>query len=274
MRARLVVFPIKGRNWCFTRSSYRAFSEPESSQSVNPTLKDLWRKIRSHDGKSSGEGKVETVVDFTADKMNRAFINLGKAPTGSVKNRIHNLGLRLMSKVNPSESFLKSISKDITEVDITYPLSLNNRLVRRRLRHIAMRGSILHKKYLYGSVSLLPLTSIFSVLPLPNIPFFWILFRSYSHWRALQGSERLLLLVSDCSKSWRSLNGNGVKDEPSHDDSKHCPGPPWVLQPSKELKEILSDQDIKDGVSESAISSICETYDLDKCEVLKYRDSL
>ncbi|CAJ2633301.1 unnamed protein product [Trifolium pratense] len=24
------------------------------------------------------------------------------------------------------------------------------------------------------------------VLPLPNVPFFWILYRSYSHWRALQ----------------------------------------------------------------------------------------
>ncbi|KAK1280538.1 hypothetical protein QJS04_geneDACA004816 [Acorus gramineus] len=258
MRARLVVFPIKGRNWCFTRSSCRAFSEPESSQSVNPTLKDLWRKIRSHDGKSSGEGKVETVVDFTADKMNRAFINLGKAPTGSVKNRIHNLGLRLMSRVNPSESFLKSISKDITEVDIAYPLSaqmlnsLNNRLVRRRLRHIAMSQIFFHP-FLRSCQAPYP------VLPEDNI---------------FDGSERLLLLVSDCSKSWRSLNGDGVKDEPSHDDSKHCPGPPWVLQPSKELKEILSDQDIKDGVSESAISSICKTYDLDKCEVLKYKDSL
>ena len=31
-----------------------------------------------------------------------------------------------------------------------YPSSLNAQLVRRRLRHIAMRGSIIHSKYFYG----------------------------------------------------------------------------------------------------------------------------
>ena len=35
------------------------------------------------------------------------------------------------------------------------------------------------------------------VLPLPNIPFFWVLFRTYSHWRALQvGSVFLEILCS------------------------------------------------------------------------------
>ncbi|KAJ0488463.1 hypothetical protein HanHA300_Chr12g0433131 [Helianthus annuus] len=28
----------------------------------------------------------------------------------------------------------------------------------------------------------------YQVLPLPNVPFFWILFRTYSHWRALKVS--------------------------------------------------------------------------------------
>lgn len=40
------------------------------------------------------------------------------------------------------------------------------------------------------SVVILLLFSIYfhvmQVLPLPNIPFFWVLFRTYSHWRALQ----------------------------------------------------------------------------------------
>lgn len=114
---------------------------------------------------------------------------------------------------------------------------------------LIFRGAASHKRYFYGSVSLLPLTSAFTVrmwivlqcplsfsfrfmfivkcilshlrhlelrispsmlcfnfswritslfisslqvLPLPNIPFFWVLFRTYSHWRALQVRDMFL----------------------------------------------------------------------------------
>ncbi|KAL5670596.1 hypothetical protein ACJX0J_022817, partial [Zea mays] len=102
---------------------------------------------------------------------------------------------------------------------------INSRLVRRRLRHIAVRGASVHKKFLYGSVCLLPVTSVFMVLPLPNIPFFWVLFRAYSHWRALQGSERLELLVSDCSDKWKVLEEkiNSVKDGKPSENARNSP---------------------------------------------------
>ncbi|KAI8544776.1 hypothetical protein RHMOL_Rhmol08G0321300 [Rhododendron molle] len=165
--------------------------------------------------------------------MNRAWTGLEKAPPGSFKNKLYGLGLRLLARVKPSEIFLKSISKEVTKVEVTFPSSLSPRLVRRRLRHIAQRGTIIHKRYFYGSVSLLPLTTAFTVLPLPNIPFFWVLFRSYSHWRALK-----------------------------------------VLQPSKELEELIQRGDIHGGLSECLISTICKTYDLNKIDVLKYQDSI
>lgn len=273
MRARLVVFPIKGRNWCFSRSLLDLASRTESS-SPPPTLKDLWRRITSN-GRPAPE-KAEIVMDFVAEKMNRAWIGLEKAPAGTLKSKIHSLGLRLLSRLKPSEIFLKSVSKDVTKVEITYPASLNPRLVRRRLRHIAMRGSAIHRKHFYGSVSLLPITTAFSVLPLPNIPFFWILFRAYSHWRALKGSERLLLLISDCSRSWSSLidnkNGN-VSMSDSKRTPEDAPNPPWVLQPSEDLERRLIDKDLEDGVSNCTVSSICNEYNLEKNYVLKYRDS-
>lgn len=202
--------------------------------------------------------------------MSRAWSGLEKAPEGSFKNKLHSLGVRLLSRVKPSEIFLKSVSEDVKKVEITYPASLNPRLVRRRLRHIAMRGSADHKRYFYGSVSLLPATTVFSVLPLPNIPFFWILFRAYSNWRALKGSERLLLLVSDCSRSWSLLNGKG-KEAGSKDDSKFSREAPWVLQPSKDLERLLADKNAEDGVKECTIARICKEYDLEKNDVLKYK---
>ncbi|KAM3699117.1 hypothetical protein ACJW31_05G001200 [Castanea mollissima] len=279
MRARLVVFPIKGKNWCFTRSINDALASSSttlgSGHSQTPsTLRELWRNISSNSKPLNAN--AELLIDFVSLKMNNAWIGLEKAPQGTLKNKIHLLGLRLLSRVKPSEIFLKSISKEITDVEITYPSSLNARLVRRRLRHIATRGNIIHKKYFYGSVALLPLSTVFTVLPLPNIPFFWILFRTYSHWRALQGSEKLLQLVSDSSSTLNSSTGN--ENETKHDDSKYgihnSVGSPWVLQPSKELEELLHRVDGHDGLSKCAISDICKIFDLNTNDVLKYRDSM
>ncbi|KAF5466265.1 hypothetical protein F2P56_016206 [Juglans regia] len=280
MTARLVVFPIRGRNWCFSRSINHSLDSSSSSSSSSgsafsqtpSTLKDLWRDISSNP--KPFNANAELLIDFVSLKMNRAWVGLEKAPQGTIKNKIHGLGLRLLARVKPSEIFFKSITKDVANVEVTYPLSLNARLVRRRLRHIAVRGTIIHKTYFYGSVALLPLTTVFTVLPLPNIPFFWVLFRTYSHWRALQGSEKLLQLVSDSSSTMNSTTGNG--NEAKHGDSLHgihnSLGFPWVLRPSKELEELVHHGDGHDGLSKCTISDICKVFDLNRNDVLKYRD--
>ncbi|KAE8669751.1 Regulatory particle triple-A 1A [Hibiscus syriacus] len=240
MRAKLVVFPIKGKNWCFSRSIDPAPSE-FSSANTPSTVKELYKKISSNSKPLSAN--AELLIDFVSNKMNKSLMGLEKAPEGSFKNKLHGLGLRLLARVTPSEILLKSITKEVTNVQITYPT----------------RGTVIHRKYFYGSVSLLPLTTAFTVLPLPNIPFFWVLFRTYSHWQALQvrlhaccflleelrsvlllaesaerirwsGSEKLLQLVSDHSQDQNSIVSNGK--EPEHKDSecgtKNLPNFKWV----------------------------------------------
>lgn len=266
-----MVFPIRGRNWAFSSRWIDPSTLESQSSSVPSTFKELWNRISS--SKKSDEkplnSNVEVVVDFCAHKMNKAWVNLEKAPEGSFKSKLHGLGLKLLSRVKPSEIFLKSIPKDATQIEITYPSSLNARVVRRRLRHIAFRGTILHKKYFYGSVTLLPVTAFFAVLPLPNIPFFWILFRSYSHWRALKGSERLLLLVSDNS----SDRDSSIEKENRLQDL-HSLNPSWVFQPCDEFERLLQHKDADDSLSESTVSDICQRFKLNKTDVLKYRSLL
>ncbi|XP_039070770.1 uncharacterized protein LOC120217765 isoform X2 [Hibiscus syriacus] len=181
--ARLVVFPIKGKNWCFSRSIDSSPSEFSAANTAS-TVKGIYKKISSNPKPLIDN--AELLIDFVSNKMNKSWMGLEKAPEGSFKNKLHGLGLRLLARVKPSEILLKSITKDVTNVQITYPTSLNARLVQQRLRQIALRGTVIHRKYFYGSVSLLPLTTAFTVLPLPNIPFFWALFLTYSHWRGLQ----------------------------------------------------------------------------------------
>ncbi|XP_058226951.1 uncharacterized protein LOC131335555 isoform X1 [Rhododendron vialii] len=271
MRARLIVFPIRGRNWCFSRPIDQATLDSQSAYTPS-TFKELWKNISSSSNDKSFNSNAELLIDFASNKMNRAWTGLEKAPPGSFKNKLYGLGLRLLARVKPSEIFLKSISKEVTKVEVTFPSSLSPRLVRRRLRHIAQRGTIIHKRYFYGSVSLLPLTTAFTVLPLPNIPFFWVLFRSYSHWRALKGSERLLQLVSDSSVTTTNKSENAADD--TQNTIQHSVDPSWLLQPSKELEELIQRGDIHGGLSKCLISTICKTYDLNKIDVLKYQDSI
>ncbi|KAL0009666.1 hypothetical protein SO802_004774 [Lithocarpus litseifolius] len=90
------------------------------------------------------------------------------------------------------------------------------------------------------------------------------------------GSEKLLQLVSDSSSNLNSSTGN--ENETKHDGSKYgihnSVGSPWVLQPSKELEELLHCVDGHDGLSKCAISEICKIFDLNTNDVLKYRDSM
>lgn len=265
MRARLLVFPIKGRrNWCFIRSidPTSTQSSQQSSNNTPDSLKKLWHKISSSQTKASA-ANLELCIDFAANKMNKAWSGLEQAPEGSFKNKIHGLGLKLLSRVKPTEIFLKSIPKQLTGVEVVFPSSLNARLVRRRLRHIAMRGTIVHKNYFYGSVTLLPVTSAFAVLPLPNVPFFWMLFRTYSHWRALNGSEKLLELVSDSSKNQNKAAENG-----SNKETDSSQDPPLIMQASEELERLVGDGN---EVSKCTLKDICKEFDLNTADVLKYQ---
>ncbi|KAL4393318.1 hypothetical protein AHAS_Ahas02G0040000 [Arachis hypogaea] len=274
MRAKLVVFPIRGRNWCFSRAIDHSLKNSATSSSHSPpTFKELWKGVNVAD--KPFNAKAELLADYCGNKMNKAWIGLEKAPDGSIKKKIHGWGSWLLSQVKPSEIFLKSISNEVTSVEVIYPSSLNAQLVRRRLRHIAMRGTIIHRKYLYATVSLIPFSSALMVLPLPNIAFFWVSFRAYSHWRALQGSEKLFQLASDSSKM---SNTSTHKKETEHNDSTNkthnsSDEPHLKLRPLEELDDLVELEDGKDGLSQKAITKICKIYELNTKDVLKYEKS-
>ncbi|XWS16094.1 hypothetical protein CRYUN_Cryun34aG0056100 [Craigia yunnanensis] len=118
MRARLVVFPIKGKNCCFSRSIDQSVSESTAANTPS-TVKELWKKMTSNSKPLNAN--AELLVDFISNKMNKAWMGLEMAPEGSFKNKLHGLGLRLLARVKPSEILLKSITKDVTNVQITYP---------------------------------------------------------------------------------------------------------------------------------------------------------
>ncbi|TYG65447.1 hypothetical protein ES288_D06G186300v1 [Gossypium darwinii] len=248
MRARLVVFPIKGKNRCFSRSIDLSTSE-SSAASTPSTVKELCKKISSNSKPLSAN--AELLVDFISNKMNKAWMGLEKAPEGSFKNKLHGLGLRLLARVKPSEILLKSITKDVTNVQITYPTSLNARLVRRRLRQIALRFCLCLTFHSFGSC--------FAHIRIGGL-----------------SSEKLLQLVSDYSLVQNSIILSGKGNESEHNDSKcgtkNSPSSQWVLEPSKELEDLINRGHEENYLSEQAISDICNSFSLNKNDVLKCRD--
>nr|GMC78039.1 Protein FAM133B like [Ipomoea batatas] len=146
---------------------------------------------------------IELAIDFATTKMSNQWSNLEKAPAGSLKSKIHGLGLRLLSRVKPSEIFLKSISKE--------------------------------------------------------------------------GSEKLLELVTDCPNKQnfneKTANENRSMKANSKENCNNLRSP-WVLVPSEELQKLVNLGDAADGLSESTISAICQRYNLNLMDVVKYRHSL
>lgn len=75
MRARVVVFPIRGRAWVFSRSlelpAAAAITSASAAESAAPppppTLKVLWEKVSARGRKP--QERAEAVVDFVADKV-------------------------------------------------------------------------------------------------------------------------------------------------------------------------------------------------------------
>uniref|UniRef100_A0A2P2LNI8 Uncharacterized protein n=1 Tax=Rhizophora mucronata TaxID=61149 RepID=A0A2P2LNI8_RHIMU len=121
MRARLVVFPVRGRNWCFGRCMDPSVAEAAAAAANTPsTFRDLWTNLSTSPNNSNSHN-AELCIDFLSTKMNRAWMRLEKAPEGSFKNKLHGLGLKLLTRLKPSEIFLKSISKEVSCVEITYP---------------------------------------------------------------------------------------------------------------------------------------------------------
>ncbi|CAM6097300.1 unnamed protein product [Calypogeia fissa] len=284
MSSRIVVFPVMGRRWAFT-----SVLPNGGTRSGAPTplmsWSELFKTLRTTPSTSE---KLDTFTNYASDKMHQQWVAMGVAKEGSIRKRLHIIGERMLSRLGPTESFLKAFPKDAGLVEIVYPnCSLNPRLVRRRVRHLASSGEVIHRNYTYGSVALLPFSLLFGILPFPNVVLAWNLFRAYSHWRALQGSRRLRHLVTDSPSEISSLSASATRDDasPETDGStsantdfvtavgKEDRTKRWVFLPSEFLETLLVPANVpREPISDVTVSEICKEYLLDPHEILKWRD--
>ncbi|GMG20122.1 unnamed protein product [Ambrosiozyma monospora] len=88
-------------------------------------------------------------------------------------------------------------SKDLKSIPIFYPSQLTTpQTVLKQISNYLLPLQAYHKKWLITDLIGIPLTLPFAALPVvPNVPCFYLCFRSYCHFSALKGLEHLKYLM-------------------------------------------------------------------------------
>lgn len=97
------------------------------------------------------------------------------------------------------EDIAKRHHEELLKVPLVFPKHLTTPdQVKSQLLKLATDGAKHHRKYMIWSAIGAPLTLPVALLPvLPNLPGFYLVFRCWSHWKALEGANHLKHLIED-----------------------------------------------------------------------------
>lgn len=107
------------------------------------------------------------------------------------------LSTRKLTTASPDGTFNTISSPSTDRVTLHYPPSLlRTTQLPGLLTHLATSRAALHRHHLIWSIIGMPIVAPFALVPVvPNIPFFYLVYRAFSHWRALAGGKHLQHLV-------------------------------------------------------------------------------
>ncbi|KAJ5291666.1 hypothetical protein N7478_000917 [Penicillium angulare] len=151
--------------------------------------------------------KELSILDRATTKAAQTWAKWEEAESGWKKHLV-TWGNRVQQRIPFEEWGLKSIpslnsQQRIDEAHGTRPIELlyPGNAVRPEkipglLRTIATERQAFHKNKMMWSFGIAPFTAPLGLIPVvPNIPFFYLAYRGWSHWRALNGSRHLEFIV-------------------------------------------------------------------------------
>ncbi|RHZ66704.1 hypothetical protein CDV55_107381 [Aspergillus turcosus] len=151
--------------------------------------------------------KELSVLDRVTNKAAETWAKWEEADKGWKKHLV-TWGNKVQQRIPFEEWGLKSIpslkaqrrldkSFETKKVDVLFPgNAIKAEKLRSILRKIATERQDLHHKKMWWSLIAAPFTAPIALIPVvPNIPFFYLAYRGWSHWRALNGSKHLEYLV-------------------------------------------------------------------------------
>ncbi|TEY38999.1 hypothetical protein BOTCAL_0473g00050 [Botryotinia calthae] len=150
-----------------------------------------------------------SLLDKTTTKANNLWSSWEKKESGWQK-KVVEFGNKALQRIPYEEWGLKSIpplSKrrraeglgDKEKVEISFPSNfLPQENISKILQILGTERRQLHKTRLWGSIIGMPVVAPFALVPIiPNLPFFYLCFRAYSHWKALAGSKHIDFLLKE-----------------------------------------------------------------------------
>ncbi|KAJ5450710.1 uncharacterized protein N7458_007159 [Penicillium daleae] len=151
--------------------------------------------------------KELSLLDRTTSKAAETWAKWEEAESGWKKHLV-TWGNRVQQRIPFEEWGLKSIpslkaqqrideNHGSKQIDVLFPgNSVRVENIPNILRKIATERQEFHQKKMWWSLGIAPFTAPFALIPvIPNIPFFYLAYRGWSHWRALNGSRHLQFLV-------------------------------------------------------------------------------
>lgn len=151
------------------------------------------------------------VIDKATKKASETWIAWEKdekAP-GNWKKKVTVWGNQALKRIPYEEWGLKTIpaltakrKKDIIEGRAQYQVLFPGRYLDKErvpeiLKNLALDRQAMHRSKLIWSVVAMPFTIPFMLIPVvPNLPFFYLVYRAWSHFKAYSGSKHLEFLIN------------------------------------------------------------------------------
>ena len=163
-----------------------------------------------------------SVQDRIVKKASETWVSWEAAEKGW-KKKVVDLGNKAINTIDFREHSLKSVASENAfaraygdeapkrTVSVNYPSALQESVILSQLKSLADEGVPRHKQKLWYSCILMPFTAPFMLVPVvPNLPFFYVAYRAWCHYRAMQGATHLQLLLS---QNRLVLTGSKTLDE-------------------------------------------------------------
>ncbi|RAK98636.1 mitochondrial K+-H+ exchange-related family protein [Aspergillus ibericus CBS 121593] len=154
-----------------------------------------------------GPSQAPSIHEKITQKAAETWAKWEEADKGWKKHLV-SWGNRVQQRIPYQEWGLKSIpslesarrvdeSHGTKKVDVLFPgNAIRPEKLRTMLQAIATERQDLHRRRMWLSLLVTPLTIPIGLIPLvPNVPFFYLVYRAWSHGRALNGSKHLEVLL-------------------------------------------------------------------------------
>ncbi|KAK4158289.1 mitochondrial K+-H+ exchange-related-domain-containing protein [Chaetomidium leptoderma] len=186
-----------------------------------------------------------TWSDWLQAKTSRTWSGWEKKDKGWQKSVV-SYGNQVLRRIPYEEWGLKSVPplsqrrkqvelKGTEKVEIVYPKSLLAMdRVPQVLKALATEREALHKRRMIWCFIGMPITAPIALLPvIPNLPFFYLVYRAWSHWRALCGGKHIQFLINN---NLLALTPSPVVDAVYAEQKEVLPSTP---KPTTDSSEVL-----------------------------------